>query len=235
MKFFSSLKGQALSFLEGYKTREPATYAAAEQAVGAILITDGLIGIEMPFGQKKRPGIFGTVVGIAIGVVFMFIPSVFGNMSGLNNMTAITTATVVSVGQGSYTSKGGSTCSMSARYIVDGQEYSSMSTISSSGICSLSPGQQVKISYDPVNPVSWAYDTAAPNLVLKIFFWIGLLFVISNIFTFFVRLFSIIFGWKLLKDGRKNAASLPPGTNLQTMIDEIKKNFMSSAFNFGIK
>ena len=36
-----------------------------------------------------------------------------------------------------------------------------------------------------------------------------------------------------LKDGRKNAASLPAGTNLQTMIDEVKKDFTASIFGFG--
>ena len=40
---------------------------------------------------------------------------------------------------------------------------------------------------------------------------------------------------KLLKDGRKNAAQLSGGTNMQTMIDEIKKNFTASIFGFGSK
>jgi hypothetical protein len=61
MKLFSSLKQQAVNFLEPHKEKGPATYAAAEQAIGAILITDGFIGIDNPFGSKKRPGIFGTL------------------------------------------------------------------------------------------------------------------------------------------------------------------------------
>lgn len=65
MKFFSSLKQKAINFLEPYKAKGSATYAAAEQAIGAILITDGFIGIENPFGQKNRPEIFGSLMGIA--------------------------------------------------------------------------------------------------------------------------------------------------------------------------
>jgi hypothetical protein len=45
MKFFSSLKGQATSFLDQYKQQSPATFAAAEQAIGGVLIADGFIGI----------------------------------------------------------------------------------------------------------------------------------------------------------------------------------------------
>ena len=41
---FSSLKTQATNFIEPYKEKNPATYAAAEQAVGAILIADGFMG-----------------------------------------------------------------------------------------------------------------------------------------------------------------------------------------------
>lgn len=237
MKFFSSLKQTAINFLEPYKTKEPATYAAAEQAIGAILITDGFFGIDNPFGQKKRPGIFGTIGGIVLGVIFMFIPTFFGNISGINDMTAVISATVVSVGQASYTrnSNGGSSasCPLTVSYSVDGREYTNQSSISSSNYCSLSAGQIVTINYNPANPGSWAYGAKTISNFLQIFFWAGLLALISSIITFFIRLFSIIFGWKLLKDGRKNAANLPPGTNLQTMIAEIKQNFTASIFGFG--
>ena len=40
MRFFSSLKQRAIIFLEPYKTKGPATYAAAEQAIGALLIRE---------------------------------------------------------------------------------------------------------------------------------------------------------------------------------------------------
>jgi len=237
MKFFSSLKQKAINFLEPYKAKGPATYAAAEQAIGAILITDGFIGIENPFGAKKRPGIFGTIGGVVLGVIFMFIPSFFGNISGINDMTATTSATVVSVGQANYTrnSNGGSSdsCPMTATFSVDGKEYTNQSSMSSSEYCSFSPGQVITINYNPNNPGAWVYGAKTVNNLLQIFFWAGLLALISSIITFFIRLFSIIFGWKLLKDGRKNAANLPAGTNLQTMIDEIKRNFTASIFGFG--
>ena len=238
MKLFSNLKQHATNFLEPYRTKEPATYAAAEQAIGAVLITDGLIGINNPFGAKKRPGIFGTIIGMVVGIVFMLVPGFIGSITNIKNMTATVPAAVVSVGDMvvTHNSRGGTsggTCALSVRYTVDGQEYTKQSSISSSDYCSLSAGETIAINYDPNNPSSWAYGIKTMGIFLNIFFWAGVLALISSIITFFIRLFSIIFGWKLLKDGRKNAANLPPGTNLETIINEIKQNFVSSIFSFG--
>jgi hypothetical protein len=238
---FSSLKNTATSFLDSYKQKSPATYAAAEQAVGAILIADGFMGTPHPFGGKKRPGIFGTFGGMLIGVIFMLIPTVFGNLSGINAMTATTPATVVAVGtpvvSTNTNSNGGTStsraCSLTASYTVNGTPYTQTTSGNSSSNCSLVQGQTITINYDPANPGSWAYGVSTTKDVLWIFFFAGLLSLIYSIILFFVRLFSIIYGWKILKDGRNNAASLPPGTDLQTMISEIKQDFTSSVFGFG--
>lgn len=232
MNIFSTLKQSAVSFLDTQQSKGPATYAAAKQALGAVLITDGFVGIENPFGSKKRSGIFGALVGVVFGVIFMFIPTFFGNLTGINNMTAMVSATVVSVGPASYgESNSGPACSLIVNYLVNGQEYTQSSSFSSSANCSLSPGQVITINYNPTSPGSWGYGTKTINAFLKVFFWVGLLVVISNIITFFIRLFSIIFGWKLLRSGRRDAANLPAGTNIQTMVNEIKQNFLSTALN----
>jgi hypothetical protein len=238
---FSSLRSTAESFLDSYKQKSPATYAAAEQAVGAILIADGFMGTPHPFGGKKRPGIFGTFGGMIIGVIFMLVPTFFGNISGINAMTATTPATVVAVGMPvvstNTNSNGGtstsSACSLTASYMVNGTPYTQTASGNSSSNCGLVKGQTITINYDPANPGSWAYGVGTTKDVLRIFFFVGLLSLVYSIILFFIRLFSIIYGWKILKDGRSNAASLPPGTDLQTMISEIKQNFTSSVFGFG--
>lgn len=235
MKLFSNLKQQAVNFLEPYKTKGPAAYAAAEQAIGAVLIADGFIGIENPFGAKKRPGIFGTFSGMILGIIFMLVPGFIGNMTNIKNMTATVPAVVVSVGDmvRSSSSKGSGTCTLAVNYTVDGQEYTKQSSMSASNYCSLSAGQTITVNYDPSNPASWAYGAKTIGTFLSVFFWAGVLALVSSIVTFFIRLFSIIFGWKLLRDGRKNAATLPSGTDLGTIINEIKQNFVSSVFAFG--
>ncbi len=86
---FASLKTTAKNFLEPYKQRGPATFSAAQQAVGGLLILDGFIGIDNPVGGKKRPGIFGTLSGVFLGVMFMLIPTFFGGIIGLNTITIV--------------------------------------------------------------------------------------------------------------------------------------------------
>lgn len=227
MKIFSTLKNQASEFLESYKAKGPASYAAAQQAIGAVLIADGFVGIDNPLGQKKRPGIFGTIIAIGMAIIFIFIPSFIGGMMKIDNMTAITEAKVVTVGNS------GESCSLTVSYMVDGREYTKRSPMSSSNYCSLSEGETININYDPENPGSWIYGAKIVKGFLSIFFWVGILLLISSIMTFFLRLFSIIFGWKLLMAGRKNAKALPADTNWKTMISEIRQSFTSSIFGFG--
>jgi len=238
---FSSLKTQATNFIEPYKQKDPATYAAAEQAVGAILIADGFFGTPHPMGGKKRPGIFGTISGMIVGIIFMLVPTFFGNITGINSMTAVTTATVVSVGtpvvSTNTNSNGGtstsSACSLTVSYTVDGTPYTQQESADSSSNCGLVKGQTISINYNPASPGSWIYGASTIKDFLWVFFFAGLLSLIYSIILFFIRLFTIIFGWKLLKDGRKNAAGLPADTNFQTMVNEIKQNFTSSIFGFG--
>jgi hypothetical protein len=50
---YRNLKNQAQQFLGNYKSKNPATFAAAQQAIGGLLILDGFIGIDNPSGVKN--------------------------------------------------------------------------------------------------------------------------------------------------------------------------------------
>jgi hypothetical protein len=116
-------------------------------------------------------------------------------MTNIKNMTETTPAVVVSVGDmTSSSSNSGGTCGLSVRYTVNSQEYTKQSSMSASNYCSLSAGENIVINYDPSNPGSWAYGAETIGTFLSIFFWAGLLVLISSTFTFFIRLLSIIFG-----------------------------------------
>ncbi len=230
MKLFKSLKDNAQSYLAQYQQRDPATYAAAQQAVGGMLILDGFIGIDNPLGGKKRSGIFGTFMGIVLGIIFMFVPVIFNNLSGFDKMTATTNATVVSVGTQSAGQSSSSACSLTAKYTVNGTEYTQTSSGSSSSNCSKTVGSSLVINYDPQNPGAWSADTKTVGMFINVFFWVGLFVAISSVITFVIRLVSIIFGWKILKSGRALAKTLPEGTNLGSVIDEIKRHFTSTVF-----
>lgn len=157
---------------------------------------------------------------------------------GINKMTATTTATVVGVSQPTYTNTGNNnnssgSCTPTAKYTVNGKEYSQTSSSGSSSACSLTQGQTININYDPNNPGRWAYDLNTVKTVLKIFPIVGAIVAITSLVTFGIRLLSIIFGWKLLKNGRALAKTLPPGTDLSTIKNEIRQNFAKSVFGMG--
>jgi hypothetical protein len=150
-------------------------------------------------------------------------------------MTAVTTATVVTVGQptSSTSSSSGGTCSLNARFDVAGQVYGGNSSMSSSSYCNYSPGQTLTVNYDPSNPKQWASDVKTVKIIFKIFFGFGVVLLLSSLVTFLLRLFSILFGWRLLKSGRKLASTLPAGTNFETLKSEIRNNFLKTVFGFG--
>jgi hypothetical protein len=149
-------------------------------------------------------------------------------------MTATTNAVVVSMTTERSTSQNsGTACSLIVRYTVAGKEYTQPSSISSGGNCALSAGQTIPINYNPQNPGSWVYNLKSITMFLSIFFWAGLLFAVTSFITFIIRLLSIIYGWKLLQQGRTLAKSLPQGVSLGGLIEEIKQNFTGVVFNHG--
>ncbi len=234
-----NLVNHAKGFLNQYKSESPAAYAAAQQAIGGLLILDGFIGIDNPLGGKKRPGIFGSIAGMVVGVVFLFVPMLFGNLTGVTKMTAKTNATIVSISQHqSTTTSNGSqqtstTCSAIAKYTVNGKEYTRQSSFSSSSLCGFTSGETAQINYNPNNPSQWSNDVKLIGIFLKVFFFAGIFTIISSLFIFAIRLLSIIFGWKLLKSGRSLAKTLPQGTDLTTAVKEIEQRFKTSLFGFG--
>ncbi len=235
---YTRIKNQAQQFLGGYKQDNPATFAAAQQAIGGLLILDGFIGIDNPIGGKKRSGIFGSLIAVIIGLVLVFGIGFIGNLFGINKLTATTTATVVSVSQPTSTTSSDNSssdvsCTPQAKYTVNGNEYTQTSSMGSSSACSLTSGQTISINYDPNSPGAWAYDLNALKTVLQIFPVVGAIIVITSLVTFVIRLVSIIFGWKLLKSGRALAKTLPAGTDLSTIINEVRQNFAKSVFGIG--
>lgn len=238
--FYKNIKSHAEQFLSKYKSENPATFAASQQAIGGLLVLDGFIGIDNPLGGKKRSGIFGSLIGIVVGLVFVLGTGFIGNLFGVNKLTAATTATVVSVSQPTTTttntnnnSSSSGSCTARARYTVNGKEYTQTASSGSSSACSLTQGQTININYDPNNPGVWAYDLNTVKTVLKIFPIVGAIVAITSLVTFVIRLLSIIFGWKLLKSGRALAKTLPAGTDLSTIKNEIRQNFAESVFGVG--
>ena len=235
--FYTNMRDKAKSFLAKYEGKDTASMAAAEQAIGGLLILDGFIGMPHPLSGKKRSSIFGNFIGILFGIALLFAPALYSH-SAQAKMTATTTGTVVAVSQpqiNSTTDSNGkttttSTCSLSAKYTVSGQEYTQTSYSSSSSNCSLIANSAVTVNYNPSNPGSWDTNVKELKGVMKYVQWGGIFLIVISSIGFLFRLFTIWFGWRLLQRGRKLAKTLPDGGKLASMIKKIREEFSKNVF-----
>lgn len=237
----SDVKNKATSFLGDYEQKDPATLAAAEQAVGGLLILDGVIGIDNPFGGKKRSGIFGSFIGVLIGIAIIFFGGLFFNLFGTQKLTADTTGQITAIGapqshtetDSDGTKSTSTTCTMAVSYTVDNKSYTQSTATGSSSNCNAVVGSNIAIKYDPASPNN--FDTASTvntfNAIKKTAPFVGLLVLIASLVTFVIRLLSIIFGWKLLRHGRGLAKTLPGGSGLKSQISQIRQEFKKTFFN----
>ena len=235
--FYSSMLSKGKSFIAKYESKDKATTAAAYQAIGGIMIFDAVIGTPHPLSGKKSTGIWGNLMGVFVGIIFIFAPVLF-KFTPQAKMTAKTTGTIVSVSQPQVqtttNSKGqqstSSSCTVVAKYVVDGKTYSVQSASGSSSNCSLVAGDTVNVNYNPNNPGSWDSNLNTLKTVVKIFFWAGIAVTILSGIGFIVRLFVVWFGWRLIQRGRSIAKTLPNGGNLASMIENIKSEFKNNIF-----
>jgi hypothetical protein len=238
---FKDVKNKATSFLGNYEQKDPAMLAAAEQAVGGLLILDGIIGIDNPFGGKKRSGIFGSFIGVLLGIAFIVFGNLFFNLFGTQVLTADATGQITKIGapqSHTDTDSDGNkststTCGMTVTYTVDGKPYTRSTKTESGGNCNEAVGSNVAIKYNPTNPND--FDTASTvdtiNTIKKFSPLIGIFILLVSLVTFIIRLLSIIFGWKILRHGRNLARTLPGGGDIGAQISQIRQEFKKTFFN----
>ena len=130
-----------------------------DTAAGGALLIDGLVGL--PTRNGNRSGVFGSVVGIFVGLVFvgvgLFLSS---SMKTPANMSATITGHVTSVTVSQSTtssssrssrSTSSSTCSPVAEFVVDDVPFTASTSVGVSP-CPWSVGQPIAVAYDPTSP-----------------------------------------------------------------------------------
>jgi hypothetical protein len=185
----------------GARLRDPKNQGNVMIGAGAVLVADGLVGLENPFdGRKSRVGIFGAVLLAVIGVVFTFVGIAIGHTTGPIAGGVTTTGRVVAMSTSTDSRGHRNSAPIIEFETPDGATH--RFTDSVSGTFSPHTGDTVTVSYDPNNP-SNARDLS--NKGAKIGHWaflgIGLLLVVLGSFLFVLRAVSIIGGLLLLRWG----------------------------------
>lgn len=184
-------------------SEQPAARGAAKMTAGAVLVAEGLFGVVRNRLRRRgrgSGGVFGSAVGIVIGVVFIVVGSFMATDIDDEQRT---TGTVIDVDQ-HVNDEGNTQYTPTYAYEVDGQEYSLRSSVSTSRQPSI--GSEVEIGYDPTDPnVAQRVDGIEGNFHL-IFMGVGGLVVLISFVQLLISLALLIFGIKLFNDGRRERA-----------------------------
>lgn len=213
---------QAKDVVAEYDAQSPHTAGQVRQAIGGLLIADGLIGLENPLGGKSRPGIFGHLFQALFGLVFVGVGFFVLSMTDAEG-DATTTGTITEVNR--HTSDDSDTCSLRAEFWVDNVPYRAGTTHSSSGFCSENVGGTVDIRYDSTNPADADVDGGSIIWFVLLFPAAGLLVTTPALIGLAFSAAAIFFGWRLVRTGRTMAADNPPTTTDQGIVREAKEKF----------
>jgi hypothetical protein len=193
-------------------SEQPAARGAAKMAAGAVLVAEGLFGVisnrvrrrgrRGKNGSSNRGGLFGGIMTLIIGGVFMVVGLVF-LAPDIPDDERTTTGTIVEVEQGT-NSEGETRFSPVYAYEVDGQEYRLHSSVSSSSRPTI--GDTVEIGYSASDPNNARRIGGIEGNIHWIFFGAGAFVFLTGVFHVLISLLLIGFGIKLIRDGRRDRA-----------------------------
>lgn len=227
MKLFGHARevlGKAKDVVADYDAQSPHTAGQVRQAIGGLLIADGLVGLENPLGGKTRSGIFGHLFQALFGSIFVFVGFFFFSLAGAEG-DATTTGTITQVN--THTGDDSTTCSLRAEFWVGDVPYQAGTPMSSSSFCSKNVGGTVDIRYDSDNPANADIDEDSMLWLVLIFPAAGLLVMLPALVGLAFSAAAIFFGWRLVRSGRAMAAANPPTTTDQGVVAEAKDKFIS--------
>lgn len=229
MKFFGPARqtiGSAKEVVADHDARHPHVAGEVRQAVGGLLVTDGLAGLRDLHGRKaSRSGILGHVGQALFGLFFLAFGLFFVHVFTVDG-DATTTGTVTHVNRGTDTD-GNTTCSVDAEFWVDGRPLNASSHYSSSGFCGKRPGSTVEVRYDSANPSDAAVD-GGDTWWIWVFPAAGLLVLALALANISLSLSVALFGWKLVRAGRAMTASAPATSTDDAAVAEAVEEYTAA-------
>lgn len=210
-KQVARLKAGASEIVSKHEGGNPRTAGRVYQAIGGLLVADGLIGLKNPFsGNKARTGLFGALVFCAVGIgVLVAMPFVV-KIPEVDSMTVGSISKISEPRVSKDDENGAGTCSYVARYAVDGTEYTVRSGFSSSTICSSHIGDPVDVHYLASTPSRGVVSPGTQKAIRWGGMAFGALFLLIGLCTFVIRAITLFFGIKLFLRGRRLVKTSPP-------------------------
>ena len=59
-------------------TSDPNVRSAGKEAAGAVLVAEGIVGIENPFNSRNRGGLYSSAIGVLAGIALLLYAPVVG-------------------------------------------------------------------------------------------------------------------------------------------------------------
>jgi hypothetical protein len=163
-------------------------------AVGGALVADAVAGIDMP-GGRKRAGLFGSVLIVAVGVLFLGAGLVLRNQSRPFPDGVMASGTVT----GASTVKDNEGRTMYARVVSFTTKSGQQVTVTEPSTSSTRPdaGEAVNVSYRPADPpgarIIPDHDWISLSIVAA-----GGFVILAGLGVFVVRLITLIAGIAML-------------------------------------
>lgn len=231
-KQIARLKAGASDIVSKHEGGNPRTTGRVYQAVGGLLVADGLIGLENPFSRNKsRPGIFGAFVFFAVGVGILIATPLLVKIPDVDSMTVGSISKISAPRVDKDDEDGVGTCSYVARYAVDGKEYTVRSGYSSSSTCKSHIGEPVDVHYLAATPSRGVVSLGTQKAIRWGGIGFGSLFLMIGLVTFVIRAITLFFGIKLFLRGRRLVKSSPPSQEDDgSTVRRAKEAFMEMRF-----
>lgn len=194
-------------------SNDPAARGAAKIAAGTALIAEAVFGLRSRAAATMRPnrdghkqihGIFGAVLGVILGTVFVVSGFWVAPSPSPDEVTAEGFIVDVNTGRNS----DGDTMYTPVIEFTDGKGLQHRFTPGYSQGNRPSLGSSVTVGYSPDNPMGTARRTDG---IAGYFHWIfigtGALVTLGALFDLVIRLVMIYFGVKLVRSGRADRAA----------------------------
>ena len=184
---------------------DASTQSATKEAAGAVLIAEGIVGIENPFTSRSRGGLYSSLIGVLVGVgLFFYAPIVGSLLTGDADDVRVDGVVVDSI-EVVTTQDDGTELTMwqpVLEYVDPATE--STYTYRSSNNENERPrvGDTAQMAFPAENPAGAIVVESWGQWVRRGIVALGVFIVITGITTFVMRAGALVAGFHLLRNGR---------------------------------